>query len=95
VVGRALTVGPGSVSDRGRERADRAGPAPGGLGADRRARASGRAGAKGYPGVRAVRSRSDGGGLRGVRGGPRGSEPFNQDRTGEIRPGRMSDCGWR
>jgi hypothetical protein len=48
------------------ERADRAGPVPGGLGADRRARASGRAGVKWYPGVRAVRSRSDG----GVRGGP-------------------------
>jgi hypothetical protein len=36
-----LTGGPGSVSDRGGERADRAGPAPEGLGADRRARASG------------------------------------------------------
>jgi hypothetical protein len=52
----------------------------GGLGADKRARASGRAGAKWYPGVRAVRSRSDG-------GGPRGFEPFDQDQMGEIRPG--------
>jgi hypothetical protein len=39
--GRALTGGPGSVSDRGGERADRAGPALEGLGTDRRARASG------------------------------------------------------
>jgi hypothetical protein len=46
----------------------------------------------------------------GVRGGPMGSESFDQDRTegvqggpsrlikigrGEIRPGRMSGCGWR
>jgi hypothetical protein len=46
--GRALTVGPGSVSDREGERADRAGPAPEGLGADRRVRASGRACAKRY-----------------------------------------------
>jgi hypothetical protein len=44
--GRALTGGPGSVSDRGGERTDRAGPVLGGLGADRRARESGRAGAK-------------------------------------------------
>jgi hypothetical protein len=47
--GRALTGGPGSVSDRGGERADRAGPALEGLGADRRATASGRACAKCYP----------------------------------------------
>jgi hypothetical protein len=37
---RALTGGPGSVSDRGGEHADRVGPAPEGLGADRQARAS-------------------------------------------------------
>jgi hypothetical protein len=37
----ALTGGPGSVSDRGGECANRAGPAPEGLGADRRARALG------------------------------------------------------
>ena len=46
--GRALTSGPGSVSDRGGERADRVGPAPGGLGADRRARAPGCVSAKRY-----------------------------------------------
>jgi hypothetical protein len=46
---RALTGGLGSVSDRGGERADRAGPAPGGLDADRRARASGHECAKRYP----------------------------------------------
>jgi hypothetical protein len=34
-------------------------------------------------------------GFERVRGGPSGSEPFDQDRTGEIRPGRMSGCGWR
>jgi hypothetical protein len=44
-----LTRGPGSVRDRGGERADRAGPAQEGLGADRRARASRRACAKRYP----------------------------------------------
>jgi hypothetical protein len=27
--------------------------------------------------------------------GPRGSEPFDRDHTGEIRRGRMSGCGWR
>jgi hypothetical protein len=47
--GRALTSGAGSVSDRGGERADREGPAPGGLGADRRARTLGHACAKRYP----------------------------------------------
>jgi hypothetical protein len=26
--------------------------------------------------------------------GPRGSEPFDQDRTGEIRSGMMSGCEW-
>jgi hypothetical protein len=41
VGGRALIGGPGGVSDRGGGRTDRAGPAPGDLGADRRARASG------------------------------------------------------
>jgi hypothetical protein len=49
VSGRALAGGPESVSDRGGERADRAGLAPEGLGADRRARASRRACAKRYP----------------------------------------------
>jgi hypothetical protein len=39
--GRAMTGGPRSVSDRGVKRADRAGSAPGGLGAHRQARASG------------------------------------------------------
>jgi hypothetical protein len=63
VGGRALTSETGSVSDRGEERADRAGPAPGGNGR-----------LQGSEGVRVVRSRSDG-------GGPRGSEPFDQDRT--------------
>jgi hypothetical protein len=78
-----LTSRPGSVGDRGgsalTERAQR----QGGLGADKRAKASGRAGVKRYPGVRVVRSRLDG-------GGPRGSEPFDQDRTGEIRPGKQT-----
>jgi hypothetical protein len=46
---RALTSRAGSVSHRGGEHADRAGPAPGGLGADRRARALGHACAKRYP----------------------------------------------
>jgi hypothetical protein len=48
--GRALTGRTGSVSDRGGERADRAGPVPGG---NERLHGSER--------VRAVRSRSDGG----------------------------------
>jgi hypothetical protein len=54
---------------------------------------------QGSEGVRAVRSRSDGGGPRGsdgvrvVRsrsdgGGPRGSEPFDQDRTGGNQTGK-------
>jgi hypothetical protein len=47
--GRVLTGGPGSVSDRGGERADRAGLALEGVDADRRARASGRACAKRFP----------------------------------------------
>jgi hypothetical protein len=45
---RALAVGPGGVSDRGGERTDRAGPAPGYTGADRRARGTRRACAKRY-----------------------------------------------
>jgi hypothetical protein len=48
VSGRALTGGLGSVNDRGGEHADRAGPAPKGLGADRRAKELGRACAKRY-----------------------------------------------
>jgi hypothetical protein len=44
-----LTGGPGSVSDRGGERADRAGPGPGDTGADRRARGVRHACAKRYP----------------------------------------------
>jgi hypothetical protein len=58
---RELTSGPGGVSGRGGERADRAGPMPEDLGADRRLQGSER-----------VR-----GGLSGskrVRAGPRGSE---------------------
>jgi hypothetical protein len=41
---------------------------------------------QGSEGVRAVRSRSDGGGPKGVRTGPSGSEgfePFDQDQTGK------------
>jgi hypothetical protein len=47
--GLVLTRRTGSVSDRGGEHADRAGLAPEGLGADWRAKASGRACAKRYP----------------------------------------------
>jgi hypothetical protein len=50
---------------------------------------------QGSEGVRAVRSRSDGGGPNGskrVRGGPSGSESFDQDRTRETRTGMMSGC---
>jgi hypothetical protein len=59
--GRALTGGTGSVSDRGGERADRAGPAPEDWGADRRLQGSEgvRAGPRGSEGVRTIRSRSD------------------------------------
>jgi hypothetical protein len=49
------------VSDRGGGCTDRAGPAPGDLGADRRARGAGRACVKRYPTIWAVRSGSDGG----------------------------------
>jgi hypothetical protein len=66
VGGRALTDGPGDVSDRGGGRTDRVGPALADTGADRRARGAGRACARRYP-----RSGS-----------------CDQDRTGEIRPGR-------
>ena len=66
VGGRALTGGPGGVSDRGGGRTDRAGPASWDMGADRRAKGAVRACAKRYP-----RSGS-----------------CDQDRTGEIRPGR-------
>jgi hypothetical protein len=69
------------ISGRGGGRTDRAGPAPEDMGTDRRAKASGRAGAKRYPGVWAVRSRSDGG------RGSRGSEPCDQDRTGGNQTG--------
>jgi hypothetical protein len=78
---QALTSGPGSVSDRGGERADRAGPAPEGNGW--------------LQGSEPFDQDRTEGGPRGSERGPRGSEPFDQDRTGEIRPGRMSDCGWR
>jgi hypothetical protein len=44
-----LTGGLGGVSDRGGGRTDRAGPAPGDTGADRRARDAGCACAKRYP----------------------------------------------
>jgi hypothetical protein len=62
--GRALTGRPGNVSDRGGERAltERA----------QRQRGNGRL--QGSEEVRAVRSRSDGGGPKGVRTGPSGSE---------------------
>jgi hypothetical protein len=92
--GRALTGGTGSVSDRGGERVDRAGPAP--------------EGKRTVAGVRAVRSRSYGGNqtkkderlwvaLTGgsgrqarVRSGIPRSEPCDQDWTGEIRPGKQT-----
>jgi hypothetical protein len=79
VGGRALTGGPRSVSDRGGERADRAGPAPGETDGCRGPR-----GSKPFDQDR----------TEGVRRGPRGSEPFDQDRTGEIKPGMMSGCEW-
>jgi hypothetical protein len=44
-----LTDKPGDVSDRGGERTNRAGPASGDTGADRRARGAGLACAKRYP----------------------------------------------
>jgi hypothetical protein len=47
--GRALTGGPGGVSDRGGGRTDRLGPAPGGTGADRRARGQGARARSGIP----------------------------------------------
>jgi hypothetical protein len=53
------------VSDRGGGCTDRAGPAPEGMDADKRAMASARA--ERYPGVRTVRSRSDEGWSEGVR----------------------------
>jgi hypothetical protein len=61
VRGRALTGGPGGVSDRGGERTDRSGPAPGDTGTDKWARGVGHACAKRYPTICVVRSRSDGG----------------------------------
>jgi hypothetical protein len=64
-----LTGGTGSVSDRGGERADRAGPAP----EEKRTAI----------GVRGGPSRSIKIGRGGVRGDPRVSEPFDQDRTGK------------
>jgi hypothetical protein len=77
-----LTGGLGSVSDRGGERADRAGAAPGGLGADRRA---GRQGTSARSGI--LRSgpfdldRTEGTRL----GKDERSEPCDQDRTEGIR----------
>jgi hypothetical protein len=68
--GRAWTGETESVSDRGGERADRAGPAPEDWGADRRL--------QGSEGVRTVRSRLDGGGPRGVRAVRSRSDGGNQ-----------------
>jgi hypothetical protein len=63
--GRALTSGTGSVSDRGGERTDRAGPAPEGKRTATGVRGglshSIKIGQGGSEGVRAIRSRSDGG----------------------------------
>jgi hypothetical protein len=67
------------VSATAGKRADRAGPAQGG---NRRL--------QGSEGVRGGPSRSIKIELRG----PRRSKPFDQDRTGKIRPGMMSDCEW-
>jgi hypothetical protein len=71
--GRALTGGTGSVSDRGGENAltERA----------QRQRGNGRL--QGSEGIRVIRSRSDGARSRGSEG----SEPFDQDRTGENQTG--------
>ena len=46
---RVLTGRPGDVSDIGGGRTDRAGPAPGGVGADRQARAPGARARSGIP----------------------------------------------
>jgi hypothetical protein len=70
--GRALTSGTGSVSDRGGERVDRAGPAlegkrtaAGVRGGPSRSIKIGWGGPRGSKGVRAIRSRSDGGNQTG------------------------------
>jgi hypothetical protein len=56
-----LTGGPGGVSDKGGGRTDRAGPAPGNMGADRQARGAGCTCAKWYPRSGSCDQRSDGG----------------------------------
>jgi hypothetical protein len=83
-----MTSGPGSVSDRGGERADRAGPALGGNGR-----------LQGSKGVQAVRSRSNGVGSEGVRAVRSRSDRGNQTEKDErLRvaltggPGRQA-CG--
>jgi hypothetical protein len=70
--GRALTGWPGSVSDRGGQRADRAGPAP--------------EGKRTAAGVRGGPSRSIKIG-RGVRGGPMGSEGIRGGLSRSIKIG--------
>jgi hypothetical protein len=68
------------VSDRGGEHTDRAGPAPEGK---RTA-----TGVRGGPNRSIKIGRREG--SEGVQRGPKGSEPFDQDRTGEIRPGKQT-----
>jgi hypothetical protein len=65
--GQALTSGPGSVSDKGEERADRAGPAPGETDGCRGPRAS-----EAFDQDRTEGVRTGSEGVRGGRGGPRG-----------------------
>jgi hypothetical protein len=79
--GRALTSGPGVSATEGKSTL-----------IERVQRERGNERLQGSEGVRTVRSRSDGGrgprgservrdGSKGIRGGPRGSEPFDQDQT--------------
>jgi hypothetical protein len=82
------------VSDRGGKRTDQAGPAPGGLGADKRDRESGRACAKRYPWSEPFDlNRTEGirpGGNRRLRACAKRypwSESFDLNRTEGIRPG--------
>jgi hypothetical protein len=72
-----LTGGTGSVSDRWGESAL----------TERAQRQRGNRWLQGSKGVRTVRSRSDGKGSEGVRGGFEGSEPFDQDWTGKSQTG--------
>jgi hypothetical protein len=79
--GRALTSGAGSVSDRGDERTDRAGPAQ-----ERKWTATGVRGGPSHSikiGLGRVRR-----GSKQVQAGLRGSKPFDQDRTGENQTGK-------